>query len=152
MKQIPLTQGQFAIVDDADYEWLNQWKWYAHKNYNTFYAVRKSKTVNGKRDLIRMHIEIIGKKEGLITDHINGDGLDNQRHNLRHVTYRQNQQNLHAERSSRFPGVGWFKATGKWRGRVRIGGRLKHLGYFVSETDAFKAYCNAINELGEAVL
>jgi hypothetical protein len=146
-KQISLTQGLFALVDDADFEWLNQHKWCALKERNTFYAVRTSKTVNGKRTTIYMHIEIIGRKEGLMTDHINGNGLDNRRENLRHVTHRQNGQNRHDETTSKYPGVYWYKRDKKWTASIRINGRRKYLGYFINEADASAAYYRAVGEV-----
>lgn len=148
MKKIPLTQGLFALVDDEDFEYLNQWKWYALKDGNTFYAVRKSKSVNGKRDLVRMHVEVLGKKEGFVSDHINGNGLDNRRHeNLRHVTHRQNLQNRHSEKSSKYPGVSWRKETSQWLAQIRLDGKKKYLGYFASEEEASQAYQTAAGAL-----
>jgi hypothetical protein len=152
MKEIPLTQGKVALVDDEDYEWLNQWKWCAYKNKNTFYAARHTKTENGKQTMIRMHIEVIGKREGLITDHINGNGLENRRENLRHVTRRQNGQNRHDERSSKHPGVSWYKRDKNWQATIQVNGKRKHLGYFSNEADAFRAYCSAVKSLGESML
>lgn len=149
MKLIPLTQGKFAKVDDTDYEWLSQWKWHARKNGNAFYASRQSIKIGGKQKTIRMHIAIIGKREGFITDHINGDGLDNQRHNLRHATPRQNQQNQHVETSSRFPGVYWRPERGKWQAQIKIGRATKYLGIYASEEAAFNAYRKAVNGIEE---
>ena len=62
MKRIRLTQGQFALIDNEDYEFLNQWKWFAQKNYNTFYAGRKS----NKGNIIYMHRVIMNAKSGQI--------------------------------------------------------------------------------------
>lgn len=105
MKEISLTQEKVALVDDDLYEELNQFKWHAHKMRNTLYAVRHSPTINGKRPIIRMHHEIIGvPPTGFMTDHENGCGTDNQRENLRHVTNRQNQQNLkNKKKTSKYP-------------------------------------------------
>lgn len=144
MKKIPLTQGLFALVDDEDFDWLNQWKWYAQKSANTFYAVRNSKRVNGKREQIRMHVEILGKKEGFMADHLNGAGLDNQRYNLRHVTRRQNAQNRHHDRSSKYPGVSWRKDERKWESRIWVGTKRKRLGLFTNEAEAAQAYQKAL--------
>ncbi len=153
MKEIPLSQGKVAIVDDTDYEWLNQWKWYAHKGTNTFYVTRHSKKASGKRKAILMHIEIIGKREGLMTDHINGNGLDNRRENLRHVTRRQNAQNqCHRNASSRYPGVSWSKWHSKWIVNFRVDSKLKYLGLFVNELAAAEAYNKALGERGEVTL
>jgi len=152
MKQIPLTQGLFALVDDKDFEWLSQWKWFTYKHRNTFYAKRMSKTADGKRTTTLMHVEIIGRRKGLITDHITGVGLDNRRENLRHVTQRQNLQNLHIETSSKYPGVYWHKQKSKWHAVIRVNGKRKHLGYFTGELEAFDAYRKAAETLGDFVL
>jgi len=94
-----------------------------------------------------MHKKIMEKKEGYKIYHINGKELDNRRENLRHVTNRQNQQNLHIKKSSKYPGVGWHKKMGKWRARTRISGKQVYLGDFTKEIDAYHAYCNAVNKL-----
>lgn len=153
MKRIPLTQGKYALVDDSDFEWLNQYKWYAYKSANTYYARRNEKKENGKQVTIIMHVALLGKKDGHEIDHENGNGLDNQRNNLRHVTHRQNQQNLHIKTASKYPGVSWFRPLQRWRARIKILGRTKYLGYYTNELDAFSAYKTAVRELvGEEVI
>jgi len=154
MKEIILTQGKVALVDDEDYERLNQHKWSADKNGNTFYARRMSPTVNGKRHGILMHHEIIGyPQKGFEVDHKNGDGLRNLRSNLRHITHRQNLQNLqNIKKTSKYPGVGWHKLREKWRAYISINNKAKHLGLFTNELKAFEAYESAVNELGEELL
>lgn len=147
MKKIPLTQGKFALVDDEDYEYLKRWKWYAHKDRNTFYAARQTPQGGGKQKMIQMHAEIIGRKEGFVTDHINGNGLDNRRGNLRHATNRQNGQNLHVEKSSKYPGVSWSKSNTNWRATIRVRGKVKYLGGFVDELEAAQAYQAAVASL-----
>ena len=155
MKRIVLTQGQIALVDDEDFEKLNKYKWYAIKGRETFYAQRMSPTINGRRHIIKMHHEIIGKPlKGFVTDHRNGRGLDDQRHNLRHVTRRQNSQNRkngHKE-SSKFPGVSWSKRKKVWQAKIYVNGRQKHLGHFVDEYEAFKIYRQAVNAIGEEII
>jgi len=92
MKRIPLTQGKFAIVDDADFEWLSQWKWRARKDYNTWYAIRR--VVRGScRTTTSIHRQIMEAKPGSQVDHRNRDGLDNRRCNLRFCTNAQNAMN-----------------------------------------------------------
>ena len=153
MREIQLTHGKAAIVDDIDYEWLNQWKWYAHKIGNVVYArrsTRKDEGLNGKQ--LKMHQQIIGERNGFITDHINGNGLDNRRCNLRHVTSRQNQQNRHDKTTSKYPGVYWRKDRGKWASRIKINGTKKFIGMYENEQDAFNAYCKAVEMLGDTVL
>ncbi len=153
MKEIFLTQGQVALVDDKDFEELNRHKWCAHKSCRIFYAQRMSSRVDGKRYTIHMHHEIIGKPpKGFETDHENGRGLDNQRHNLRHVTSRQNGQNLHCKKTSQYPGVYWYKRDKKWAAKIMINGKTKHLGLFADELEAFKTYKQAVESLGEEVI
>jgi len=94
MKQITLTQGQYAIVDDWNYEWLNQWKWCAGwaKNTKSYYAMRRAKGEFDRYYIIRMHREILGLKKGdrRQADHINHNTLDNRESNLRIVNNQQN--------------------------------------------------------------
>lgn len=154
MKKIILTQNQVALVDDEDCEWLSQYKWYAKKCKKTFYAVRNSPRANGKQYQIYMHHEIIGyPPKGFEVDHRNGMGTDNQRENLRHVTRRQNMQNIkNIKKSSEFPGVYWYKAYKKWVAMIRINGKRKNLGYFKDERKAFETYKMAVEAIGEIVI
>ena len=151
MKKIPLTKGMFALVDDADYEWLNQWKWYAMKVRNTFYAVRGC-CQSGKYELILMHREILKALPNEKTDHRNHNGLDNQRGNLRTCTNTTNQYNQQPQkgRSSQFKGVSWHKSHLKWEAYIMKDSKNYHLGHYVSEIDAAKAYDKAaIKYFGE---
>ena len=94
MKEIELTQGQVALVDNWKHEELNRWKWYAmwNKDTQSFYAARNE----GKRPVkktIFMHRQIMNTPKGMECDHINHNTLDNQEHNLRNATHSQNQMN-----------------------------------------------------------
>jgi hypothetical protein len=140
MKEIPLTQGKVAIVDDGAFAELSKYRWYAHKICNTWYAERNSLCVNGKRHKIRMHAAIVGTPKGMGTDHVNGNGLDNRRENLRIVTKRQNGQNLHIQKTSRFPGVSWHKRDKKWEAEIKIAGKTHYLGIYDSEEAAARRY------------
>jgi hypothetical protein len=154
MKKISLTQEKYALVDDEDFKWLSQWKWYTKKDKKTFYAIR-GMFVNGKRYTIYMHHEIMGKQpKGFEADHGNGNGLDNQRHNLRYVTHRQNCQNKKngRKKSSQYPGVCWEKRRQKWKTEIQINGKRKWLGYFTDEHKAFEAYKQAVNAIGEKII
>ena len=91
MKEIPLSQGKVALVDDEDYKYLNQWKWYAAKQGNDFYAFRNDYTVSPPKT-VRMHREVLVEDPRDI-DHIDGNGLNNQKVNLRYCTHSQNHQN-----------------------------------------------------------
>lgn len=150
-KEIKLTQEKVTIVDDEDYEYLSQFKWYAHKNYCTFYARRNIRLINGKQTLICMHQDIMGSPPtGYEWDHEDGNGLNNRRSNLRHVTHRQNMQNMRNQNStSQFPGVCWYKEGKKWRATIKIDEKIKHLGYFEDEIDAATAYKDALKTIGE---
>lgn len=152
MKEIKLTQGKIAFVDDDNYEWLNQWKWCAQRNGNNFYAKRQV-TVNGKRSTIRMHILIMGERHiGLIIDHKDGNGCNNHMSNLRFCTAQENAMNSRSvnNHSSAYKGVCWHDPAKKWMVRIRINGQSIHLGLFESELDSAKAYnAAAIKYFGE---
>ena len=154
MKEIKLTQGLNTQVDDKDFDRLNQFKWYAHKSRHVYYARRMSPTINRKRHTINMHHEILGKPPaGLVSDHIDGDGLKNLRNNLRFVTNRQNCQNRkHTTKTSQYPGVCWHKQNKKWHAQMYVNGNWNNLGFFASETEAFEVYRKAINAIGEKVV
>lgn len=149
MKKIPLTQGQYAIVDNADYDWLNQWKWRALKDrHGNFYAIRDASQINqNKKRIIPMHREILGLKpeNSRQGDHKNHNMLDNRRSNLRVCTRQQNSMNQRPQKnkSSQFKGVDWRKDIRKWRARITIKKVLKHLGFWSVEKDAALAYDQA---------
>ena len=95
MKRIPLSQGRFAVVDDADFEWLSQWKWYAKESRTSWYAVRqeqKNEFLSRKRRIIRMHNTIMKPADDQIVHHKDGDGENNQRANLHLCTLSENNQ------------------------------------------------------------
>ena len=142
---IPLTQGQFAKVSPEDFEWLNQWKWYAHWSDTSkeFYAYRGV----GKTLSIPMHRQILNlwpgdKRQG---DHINVDTLDNRRSNLRIASSAENRRNspLRADSKSGRKGVHWCKTTSKWIARIMVNGKYIYLGRYSSIDDAHVAYCEA---------
>lgn len=139
MKQIPLTQGKFALVDDEDYEFLNQWKWcYQIPGY----AVRGIKK-NGKTKIMIMHRVILKASRGTVLDHINGNGLDNRRSNLRICTQQQNTRNSHKRRtsiSSKHKGVHYSTKDQRWVTQIQQGGKRVHIGHFKSEHHAALAY------------
>ena len=146
MRTIDLTQGKVALVDDADYEFLNQWKWHAgtQGSLYTFYAIRQLSVAGGKQRHELMHRLILGLKpsDKRQCDHRDRNGLNNQRSNLRACTRTQNQQSSRKRTgsTSRYKGVCWDSNGGKWRSQVYVKKRQIHLGCFVSETDAARAY------------
>lgn len=142
MKKIFLTQGQFAMVDDEDYEILSAFKWYAKKDAGVFYAVRGFR-VGKKQKQISMHRFLMGNPSKV--DHCDGDGLNNQKDNLRVVTHAQNRWNSLKNKNnmSGFKGVYWEKRHKKWRARIRVNGSRKCLGLFSLKEDAAQAYIYA---------
>lgn len=153
MQEIPLTQKKIALVDDEDFEELNQHKWCAHKNRKMYYAERGVCRPNGTIKTIKMHREILKMLPGMMPDHVDGNGLNNQKNNLRIVTNRQNTQNRKNQiKTSRFPGVSWSKIGKKWIAQIYTNGFRKFLGYFTSEINAFNAYREAVNAIGEKVI
>jgi len=145
-RRIPLTQGKYAIVDPEDFERLNKHKWHAVKQSNTFYAIRCAGPAK-KTTYIRMHREIIHPPDHLVVDHINHNGLDNRKANIRPATRSQNNFNrLIIKRkgaSSKYKGVSWRKRRKRWRARIHVYGEYKFLGYFKEEIHAAKAYDKA---------
>lgn len=145
-KEIPLTQGRVALVDDEDYEWLSQWKWCLRSSPSArnVYAGRRCPVKNDGY-VIRMHREILSVPRGMEVDHINGDGLDNRRKNLRIVTRKQSARNSRVKRNSRSGYKGVFKTRNKtrnpWYAQLYISGRKTiNLGYFRTPEEAALAY------------
>ena len=145
VKEIQLTQGKVALVDDADYEWLNQWKWYAKKERGTFYAVRGINK-GGDRRSIRMHRLILGLTDPKdFGDHKDMDGLNNQRNNLRKCSHAQNQRNRNGHRNSasKFKGVTFRTKDNMWYAQIKYNKKLTHLGGFKTEIEAAQKYNEA---------
>ncbi len=143
MKEIQLTKGKVALVDDEDFDWLNQWSWC----YNGKYAIRGFK-INGKSHSVRMHRAIIDTPEGMLTDHVNGNKLDNRKENLRICSNSQNQCNRGVPQNSTsgYKGVTWAKNIRKWRAQININGNRRKLGSFDDVLDAARAYDKAAKE------
>lgn len=139
-KLIPLTQGQQTIVDDEDYTFLMQWKWYCHQGY-----ARRTEGGGRKARQIHMHRIILKAPENMEVDHIDGDKLNNQKVNLRLVSHASNTQNARPRKDGRSPfkGVIWHSQSNKWRPRITVNHRRIHLGYFTDEIEAAKAYDHA---------
>jgi hypothetical protein len=148
MIEIPLTQGQVALIDDEDFDLVRQYKWFADfaKNTQGFYARANSPTVNGKRKGIRMHRLILGITDPrVLCDHIDHNGLNNQRNNIRVCTYQENRCNAPkpCSNTSGYKGVVWHGCRKKWRATIKIEGRRVSLGLFKTPEEAHAAYCEA---------
>ena len=142
MKQIILTQGQVALVDDGDYERVNQFKWHMANIGKSCYAFT-SILDGGKFIKIGMHSFIMGGKlSAPLVDHRDGDGLNNQRLNLRIATYSQNNRNARPSIGgiSNFKGVSWDKSRGKWVAKISDNGRTIHFKRFDTELEAAHQY------------
>jgi hypothetical protein len=137
MQRIPLTKNHFTVVDDADYEWANRWKWQLNRNS---YACRNAR-IDGKYKKVYLHRLINQTPTGLDTDHINRDKLDNRRANLRSSTRSQNNHNSPPSKANKsgVKGVSWDKARSRWRANMEKNGQLFSLGRFANKDDAIAA-------------
>jgi len=150
MKAIKLTHGQVALVDDEDYADLNQFNWHAHAAPNTYYGRRILPQEEGKRIMLYMHHQIMGKPStGLEIDHIDQNGLNNQRNNLRFITHRVNCHYNHKSTTSLYPGVSWDSNRKRWYTCIQINKKRKFLGYFTNELTAAQVYQTAFDRLEE---
>lgn len=144
MREIKLTQNKIAFVDDEDFDFLSKFKWYAVKGSRTYYASRFV-----ERKEIRMHNILIKHKKRNFIDHIDHNGLNNQKSNLRVCTKQQNNMNKLPMKggTSKFLGVCWSQRAKKWRSTITHNGKNIHIGYYANEVDAAKAYNAMAKEL-----
>jgi hypothetical protein len=151
MKEIALSNGKIALVDDEDYDYLSQWKWCYDGNYATR-SVWNGKIKRKKK--IYMHRALIVPIKGLEVDHINRNKLDNQRCNLRVCSSQENQLNKLKNKNRVYPkGVYWCNKKRRYRVRGTFEKRTKHIGDFIDILDAAKAYDKwAENNHGEFAL
>jgi hypothetical protein len=152
MKRIPLTQGKFALVDDEDYEWLNQYSWYAvwDTTARTYKAARTAAcSVGNKRKTILMHREIMSAPHGVVVDHIRHNTLDNRKSELRICAHKFNCRNrlLSKNNTSGYKGVTWFHRFSCWRANITIDRKQIFLGHFRSAELAAAAYDEASQKL-----
>lgn len=132
MRRLPLTQGQVALIDDVDWERVSQFRWHAVWVYNTYYAAT---TADGKR--LYLHRFLTDAPKGMEVDHINGDGLDNRRENLRLCRHRDNLRNVRRTIPSRSGYRGVIPtASGKFAARCKHFGKLLYFGTFETAEEA----------------
>lgn len=140
MKEIILTNGMKSKIDDKDFDVVNLYNWYAEKHGLNFRAHRTFR-VDGKNKKIYLHRFILKLKKLEIIDHIDGDGLNNQRSNLRICTQKENCANKAKRRntSSKYIGVCWVRSVNKWHAQIQDS-KNKHIGFYDSEKEAALAY------------
>ena len=145
-KEIILTHGKVAIVDDEDFDYLNQFKWLANKQKNDkFYVGRNIPVSNKKQSKIWMHRFIMNPEKGMVIDHLDGNPLNNQKNNLRICTHAENMRNskIPKNNTSGFKGVSFVKKHNTYESSIRINNIKIYLGYYIDPKDAAKAYNDA---------
>lgn len=159
--KITLSQGMFALIDAIDHEKISRFKWCAQRQAKGgFYAIAYEQTpelgrikdgsrTRPARRRISMHRLILDAPTSLQVDHVNGNGIDNRRKNIRLATSKENAANRRksgGKSSSRFKGVTWHKHDKKWQATIQIDGHCVYLGQFKSERKAASAYDKAATE------
>lgn len=149
-KSIPLTKGQFAIVDNEDYEALVKFKWRAYYDGWNWYAMRACRCpIVRQQHTIQMHRVVINAQQGQEVDHLNGNGLHNYKGNLRFCNRSQNNANRkkRCTCSSKYKGVYWNKIIGKWCVRIKHNQKSIWLGYYDNEIEVAQRYDYKAKEL-----
>lgn len=143
-REIPVGHGMFALVDAQDYDWLSRWNWHTRKYRNgATYAIRNALLGQGEEmRYVAMHREIMQPPEGATVDHVNQNGLDNRRGNLRLCDKAQNGWNRGATKRSttKVKGVHFLKRTGRYQAQIMIRGKRTHIGYYATLEEAKDAY------------
>jgi hypothetical protein len=150
MKKIKLTKNQYALVDDEDYSYLNKFNWYAKwgDGPKTYYVVRHA-TINHKTLTVFMHRIIVQCPDNMVVDHINHNGLDNRKSNLRICTSSQNSSNsrIRTDGLSKYKGVSLSKKNNKWQAKIGYKNTIIWLKYHDTEEEAGVAYNKKAKEL-----
>jgi hypothetical protein len=140
--------NHIVLIDDEDYDKIKDYKWYIVKDHRNYYVMKTQKN-HCNLSTIRMHTIFMNPPKGLQVDHINGNGLDNRKCNLRIVTPQQNQMNKckQINSSSIYKGVHWETKRQKWRTQIYFKYHRYYLGYYKSEIEAAVAYNEKAKEL-----
>lgn len=140
MREMHLSRGKISLVDDEDYDHINQWKWSAYLDGNTWYASRMvSKNPN---ITVKLHRIIMNAPENLLVDHIDGNGLHNYKENLRICDFVGNSRNRsrNLSNTSGYKGVYWNSQKKKFRARISFNGKIISIGYFTDAEEAARAW------------
>jgi len=147
MKEIQLTKGQVAFIDDEDFEKVSLYKWTASYTNGKYYA-RRGVCVNGKQKTIYLHRFLTSAEKAIKIDHKNGNSLDNRKSNLRKATSSQNNQNRGNTAGKKYKGVGFYpQQTKPFRARIKHSGKVIFIGNYATEIEAAKAYDQKALEL-----
>lgn len=147
---ITLTKGYEAVIDAVDVHLVDGFNWSAiTPRPGGVYARRNNLTACGKRTAVYMHREILGHPAGFDVDHIDGNGLNNKRENLRIATVSQNAYNSLTPKNntSGYKGATFHNRFGRWIAKISAEGKSHHLGYFDTPEEAHAAYCEASKRL-----
>lgn len=142
---VPLTRGFVAVIDIQDIDKVAGFNWFAVVQKHGAYAVRRASKEESLSGKLSMHRAIMGNPDGVQIDHIDLDGTNNRRGNLRVASVLDNSYNRrkNSKNTSGYKGVCWNKAIGKWQAQIRANKIRKYLGLFDTPEMAYAAYCNA---------
>ena len=150
-REIPLTKGYVAIVDDEDFERINAHKWNVLVGNSGVVYGQRTTCTGGKKRTLLLHREVMGHGPGdPQIDHRDGDGRNCQKSNLREATHKENAHNCRVARAnntSGYKGVAWDKQAGKWQANICFDGRMFKIGYYATPIEAAHAYDRAAREL-----
>lgn len=147
--RIPLTQGKFALIDAMDLRKVVNYKWYACRCGNTFYAFTHIRLPDRRETTLQMHRLLLNPQSDMGCDHINGNGLDNRRENLRLASHAENirNQRQRKDNSTGYKGVSFEKNRKKFTAQIQFNRKRYRLGCFLTAEAAHAAYCEAANNL-----
>jgi hypothetical protein len=146
MREFPLPSGDVVLVDDDDFAAVTALRWHVHRSRRSIYAVHERRP-NGKKTRIFLHHFLVGRRAGKVVDHINGNGLDNRRSNLRICDPIDNSRNRRPNKGTKFKGVSKVAGASTFSARIQGKNYQIHLGCFRTQVEAALAYDAAAKRL-----
>jgi HNH endonuclease/AP2 domain len=149
---VPLTQGKVAIIDACD-AWVLEWKWFAHKKRDAWYAERTDNSRERQRTVLLHRIILVADTgvdfPGMLADHRNGNSLDNRRSNLRWSDYSESGRNRGKPRNNKsgIMGISWDNVHSKWRAQIQHHGHKVYIGRFTTIEAAAAARLEAAKRI-----